>query len=978
MKKSAFLIFFLIPFFGISQQASVLSSGDWYKIAVEETGIYKITYDDLLSYGLDVDNLNPKNLALYGNPAGMLPEPLDAPSYTDLQTMAIQVVGEDDGVFGPDDYILFYGQGPVVWHYDPGTGHFHHQVNYYSRQTFYFLTVGSQPGKRIQQQQSTDLPETGAIKHYDLFLYHEKELVNPGSTGRKWLGEDFKDENPEVFNYNLSNYQIIPGDSYLKVELAANCTDFSNVDIKLNDILLSTVRMPVSGSYPYQFFRNKTDDTLGSFGHDEFDLSFAYDFPNDSAEAWIDYFEMNLKQGKVMAGDQMPFRSVENTGPGEVSTFSLQLEQPEQLKVWNVTDPMNVKQEELNVNAQSVSWKLHTDSLLEFQAFTGNQFYQPVFAGQVENQNLHAMAVPDLIIITHPDFLEQADQLASFHQTEDDLDAAVVTVGQIYNEFSSGSQDVTAIRNFIKYLKNRSDGNKPGYLLLFGDASYDYLDRVENNTNFVPVYETEESSNAVWSFAGDAYYGLNDMSRNDNTKVAVGRLPVTTGQEADELIQKIEDYSSVSALGNWKNEMLFIADDGDNNLHLNQEEYLVDLADTNSPVYNFTKGYFDFYALVQTEEGPRYPEVNALITDKMNDGVFYVNYTGHGSHVQLSNERVLSADDLPGWTNRYNFPLWVTATSDVAHFDNPAYTSLGEKMALLNEAGAIALIGPTRGTFASSNMVYNTAVLTMLTEESRQQELRLGDLVKEQPSGGDNDAKYVLLGDPALKMAFPEFGVNTTEVNGVPVNDYTDTIPPGSFLALRGEIVSKEDSLLQAGFNGTVYLKIYAPPFIRTTLGNQGDPIKNIVVQDSVLAEKSAPVENGKFYFSLYLPSFTPETFGNLKLSWYAQNGVTDANGFYNGLLYGGEPNAIHEDFLSETKIYPVPFSNDLTVELPSSGLNDATIRIYNTLGNTVYKIRTNSASGRMKLNLQSLPQGMYILNLTSKKSSKNFKLIKQ
>ncbi len=180
MKKLAILVFSLIPFLSFSQQNSILSSGNWYKLAVEETGVYKLTYSDLQNYGIDIDNIDPRNLALFGNPSGMLPELLEEPHYTDLQPMAIQVIGEDDGTFNPDDYILFFGQGPVIWEYDADQHRFYHLPNLYTEKTNYFLTVLNEPGKRIQIQQSETLPQTASIDTFDLLISHENEWVNPG------------------------------------------------------------------------------------------------------------------------------------------------------------------------------------------------------------------------------------------------------------------------------------------------------------------------------------------------------------------------------------------------------------------------------------------------------------------------------------------------------------------------------------------------------------------------------------------------------------------------------------------------------------------------------------------------------------------------------------------------------------------------------------------------------------------------------
>ncbi len=979
MKKPALFILFLIPLFAFSQQNSVLSTGNWYKISVDETGIYKITYDDLTGYGIDPGQIDPRNIALYGNPAGMLPEPMDDPYYTDPTPLAIEVIGEDDGSFDPEDYILFYGQSPVIWKYDPETKQFHHEINLYTQQTFYFLTVSDEPGKRIQIQQSETLPHNAIIDTLDLLIWHEKELVNPGKTGKRWLGEWFAEDINRDFDFDLNNYELYPHGHLFFTSLMARTNEKSYFNISINNTAFAPVTMnQVNPQSSYSFYRQSTFDTVFSLSGNSVTVSYNFTPADDEAKGWLDYFEMDIKLKPVFSGGQMCFRSSQNIGPGTVALYQLKTNQPEDLMVWNVTDPLNISNMELNVENNSVWFKIRNDDLLEFCAFNGSTFYSPEFEGQAENQNLHAAQPPDLLIITYPGFLEQANHLAAFHEENDGMSVGTFTTDQIYNEFSSGTQDVMGIRNFVRYLWEKSGETKPAYLLLFGDASYDYLDRVENNTNFVPTYESWESSNIVNSIATDDYYGLKSFENESSPKVAVGRIPVKTTEGANVVLDKIEAYNSPSALGNWKNQTMFIADDGDNNLHLKMADRLTGEADTNSPVFDQTKCYFDFYQLIQTEEGPRYPEVTTTINEKTNEGVFYVNYTGHGGTEQLGAERVLSKDDLDEWNNMNNLPLWVLASGDVAHYDDPENTSIGEAIFLKKDGGAIALIGPDRAVFAHSNMIYNMAILLKFTDQSLQGILRFGDLMIPQPLGNSNDMKFTLLGDPALKIRFPEFNVNTTMLNGIDIEDFSDTIPPGSFLKIKGKITNKDDGSLQTDFNGNVYLKIYAPPTMRSTLGNNGNPVAEVEVQDSVLVEGTATVERGEFEMQVVLPAKYYENFGNLKLSWYAENGVTDANGYYNQLMFGGEPTAIAEgnEFLDHVKVYPTAFSDYLNIELPETG-QSVTYRIYNTVGMEVYSTKSRYSGGVEQIHIPVLSKGMYILNVNIAKGSRNFKIFR-
>jgi len=979
MKKLALIIYLIAPFILLSQQSSVLSTGSWYKLAVENTGVYKISYADLENYGIDIVNIDPRNIAIYSNPSGMLPESLDDPFYTDLQQTAIQVIGENDGIFHPEDYILFFGQSPDIWKYNDESTQYHFDKSYFSKKTCYFLTIGEEPGKRIQIEYSSELEPTNIPLHYDMLIAHESELVNPGKTGRTWLGEDFAESDSLTFILNTEMTTQYGDSNYFNAQFAVNCSEVSNMSLKVNGNLVSTFVLPVTNpNDPYIHYKMRLFEVLIPAGGTNTAITFLYNKPNDSARVWLDFFEIKLKMKKELIGsDQMSFRINEGIALGEITQFTLIHNPAEDLSIWNVTDPLNIKNIELQIESSEASYRLITNSLLEFHAFNGYSYYSPEFSEEVTNQNIHATMSPDLIIITHSNFLEQADLLAQFHEQEDNFSTEVFTVEQIYNEFSTGTQDISAIRNFIRYLRELYE-NKPSHVLLFGDASYDYLDRIENNSNYVPTYVTLESSNAVNSFVTDQYFGLKNLNDYDQMQVAVGRLPVSNPEQANIVVNKIQSYYSNNTFGAWKNEILSIGDDGDNNLHMNQANGIAQIIDTNNPVFNISKIYLDFYDLIQTEEGPRYPEVNTIIEEKMNQGIFYVNYSGHGGREILAHEKILSHDDIENWTNSNNLPLWVLCSGDVAHFDDPEYTSLGESIFLKENGGAIALISSSRATFASSNFQYNSRIIEIFTNAELQDNLRFGDLLMHSQEYM-NDSKYVLLGDPALRIRFPEYNVMTTMLNGINVEEYFDTISPGSALDIQGQITSKDDGALQTGFTGTVYLKVFAPPYIRTTNGNQGTSIMDIMVQDSILTEGMTVVENGEFEILVQLPSYYYEEFGNIKLSWYADNGETDANGYFKELMFGGEPDAIYEEsvLLEQIKVYPTIFSNNLTIETPSQDFHKLRCSLYNTAGLQVYENNLVNISGINTIELPNLNKGMYILRIDLDSGSKHYKLFR-
>jgi hypothetical protein len=614
-------------------QNSVLSEGVWHKLAVTETGVYKIGYSDLLDYGIDPANLNPKFIRIYGNGGNMLPEVNDAFRYEDLVENAIFVSGEDDNAFDPGDFILFFGEEPVSWTLNEPGGFFKHKKSTYSEQTCYFLNFDKGPGKRIEAAEPVAEDPTHIRSTYSARKYYELEEVNLIRSGRRWFGESFQDQLTYTWTFDL-HHMDISSPVILDVALAARSTDASHLSIKINSNPVKLVEVIPVAWNAAQYARFKQDTAAFFPMNNPMIIELEYLKGNDSSLAWLDYFALNYRDSLIMDNNQLLFRDLTSVGTGQVSLFKITGANAD-TKIWNFTDPMNIKSVAGNLSGDLMEFKSKTDSLQEFIAFTGNNFGSPDYVGVVQNQNLRGADPVDYVIVVHDDFMTQAGLLAAFHESIGDLTTLVVTTDQVYNEFSSGIQDISAIRDFLKQMYDESAGEKPQYLLLFGTASFDYKDILGGNTNFVPAWQSSESLNLVSSMCTDDYYGWLDDGEGIEgfMDIGIGRLPVKTGAEATAMVSKIINYASNPAtFGNWKNEVCYTADDGDNNLHLGQAEGLALISSEN---YNVTKNYLDFYTLVQTAEGPRYPEANALINAKINEGVIMINYTGHGSAFEL-------------------------------------------------------------------------------------------------------------------------------------------------------------------------------------------------------------------------------------------------------------------------------------------------------------------------------------------------------
>jgi hypothetical protein len=957
----------------------VLSEGDWYKIAVQQSGIYKITYNDLSGYGMNPSQINPKHIRLFGNGNGMLPEANDAFRYDDLQENAIFVFGENDGVFDPVDYILFYGESPVEWMFNEQEGLFEHQVNYYSDYTYYYITVGQGDGKRIVNQSEPPGNPALTVQMFNDYFAHEEELHNLIGSGKAWYGEIFS--NITSYNFDLNFPGLLTGHPvHLKSSFANRSFVNCSMDIKIDDQPISSVVLTSVNPSSTKYAQKKTDTVLFFVDNPEFSLNFTYNQPNDSAIAWLDFFELNYMSDLNLIDNQLIFRNIESVGSGSVALFEVSGADAS-TRVWNVTDPINISEMTGNITGDIFGFKVATDSLLEFIAFKGLDFESPEFISQVQNQNLHGIDPMDYLIITYPDFEAPAQQLAAFHESNDGLTSFVVTPETIYNEFSSGSQDVTAIRDFVKYLYDKSGGEKPEYLLLFGDGSYDPKDRIENNTNFIPTFQTKESLQRSSSYVIEDYFGYMDVSEGydgiGDPDIGVGRVPVKSLDEALNSVAKIIYYSTNNnTFGSWKNDVCMIADDADANLHLVQADSIAKFLTG----YNVDKLYFDFYERIQNPEGPRYPEVEEKISQKMENGVFLLNYIGHGGDTVWAQEHVLENADIENWNNVDNLPVLVVASTQFNRFDNPEMVTGGELAVLKNDGGVIGTLSTTRLAYAQSNFVVNQRLIEYFLDPDIETK-RLGDLARySKPPGQLTTRNFILLGDPALKISIPDNKIVTESINGVSVSLPLDSIQPGEQITVTGFIADFEGNQLN-NFNGVILIKIFERPYIKTTLGNQPYSYPtDVIVQDSVILVMQSEVINGQFEYTFSLPYDISQDYGKIKLSHYSFNQNQEASGFFSDIVVGGQPNSIHKNSSNVAfEIFPTLVSTNMYI-VNNTDSKCVKAEIIDISGNTnlTFKFNDYPAADKLLMDVSKLSGGFYILKVSTDTLTSEFKFIKK
>ncbi len=883
---------------------SVLASGNWYKISVEQTGMHKLTYEQLQEAGLQ----NPASVRIYGSGAKQLPEAFSQGYIDDLASVPVHMFKGSDGIFGPGDFILFYAQGPVAWSYDMETGFFRHHLHAHARKGYYFLTDSQGPVDTPELLELSEQAPTMEVSSYDYRSYREDETYNLIKSGKTWFGDKFSVNLEEHYPFTLQE-RVAGEPVQIRVAVAARSGVSSTFSVRANNNLLGSVSVSntdlshYTATYAYQ--NNQIFSYLPQ--DDYLTVSLTYNRPDPNSEGWLDAITVNGRSHLRLNGNELAFRDSRSTGAGNITRFSISNVNSETV-IWEVTQPGFPVAIPYNINGSVAEFTIETGQLREFIAFdpTGN-FPVPVYTGEgvgpVENQDLHGFEHPDMVIVTPAPFLEQAERLATFRESEDGLVVAVVLQEQVFNEFSSGTPDVSALRNFMKMFYDRSGGTGPycRYLLLMGDGSYDNRGSKEkpNNPNLLLTYQSDESLSPTRSYVSDDFFGLLDTDEtmyNGLLDIGIGRLPVSDEEEARLMVDKIIGYQAPDKQGDWRNQLCFIGDDEDSNIHMRQADELARYVNVHYPDYNINKIYLDAYPQEERATGDRYPDVNRAINNQMNRGALIVNYTGHGGDKGLGHEQIVTFNDIFSWKNKNKLTLFMTATCEFSRYDeydrsqDQETTSAGEEVLLNPEGGSIALFTTTRLVYSGPNYVLNEKFYEVVfSKDANQQNYRLGDIIiysKNNAGAGINKRNFTLLGDPSMLLTYPQQRVVTDSIDGRELSA-GDTISAFQWVTISGHLETREGMLME-NFNGTVYPLVFDKEKRVETLSNDGGPVYKFSTRNNILYSGKTSAKAGRFSFGFYVPKDINYSFGSGKISYYSNDSLVDAHGSCENFTVGG------------------------------------------------------------------------------------------
>lgn len=878
---------------------SVLATGNWIKIKLKKAGIYKISFDELRNAGIN----NPENLRIFGNGGAMLPFYNSDESIDDLEEIDIQI---------KNNAVFFYAPGPIHWLYDTINKIFIQKQHLYSNYAYYFLTDDYNSGKdnTIKLEQQSLTAATKSITSFNDFAYHEIDSINLLLSGRLWVNELFDYQTEYTFDFNFPN--IIQGSEIrLNSSLLARSPISSSFTINIQNSSFTTTFPAVSYNYIATYAAQKKEFfSTSSNGDSDLLVHIVYNKSTASAKAWLDYITLNVERALKFTGNQMHFQSTQSIEQGAISEFTI-ANAGTDVKIWEITDFSQPKEIQSTYNANTIRFKLATDTLRRFIAFNESNFLSPEFegsdVGKISNQNLHGINQSDMIIVSPPEFLTYARQLKTLHEEKDGLSVHLISTEQIYNEFSSGSKDVSAIRNFMKMLYDRANSSEeiPKYLLLFGDGSFDNRHEFKGNTNFIPTYQSENSLSPTQSFVTDDFFGLLDDTEGGSSglvDIGIGRLPVKNSSEAQTAVDKIKMYLDIQSMGEWRNKICFIADDEDNALHMWQADQLTKIVRYNKPVFNIDKIYLDAYKQESSSLGQRYPDVNKAIDDNISRGVLLINYTGHGGESGLAEERIITVDQINKWVNPYKLFVFMTATCEFSRFDNHKMTTAGEYVFLNKTGGAIALFSTTRLVYASPNFFLNKNFYQYVFEKNPITGKRycLGDimrLTKNASGSGINKRNFTLLGDPALRLSYAQQSISTTSIKNNTTNLETDTLKAFDKITVEG-IVQNGNGQIDNQFTGFVFPSIFDKFKLIKTLNNDGEGIFEYQSQNSKIFKGKASVKEGKFKFSFIVPKDIKYNIDTGKISYYAFNEQSgkDAFGYDKNIFIGSTSNSGYSD----------------------------------------------------------------------------------
>ena len=907
---------------------SVLATGRFYKFYIDTTGVFKIDRDFLRDLGMEVNTINPQNLKIYGNGGAMLPLLNGDNNTFDPQENAIKIIGGEDGSFDADDYILFYGEGTRQFNEESLT-----HINAYDDKSYCFITADGAPGLRVTALQQPDAAASEVIATYDAYQFHEVDEENLLNLGRRWFGERFDVESEQQFVFDFPN-RVASEPVSMRVYVAAISESQTSFSVSLNGLPVSDLNIlainesVLARDASYDSFYDASGNPGIVTAGDQLSVSLNYvNNGNPSSVGYLDFIALGATCRLAGYGEQFGFSNTRAASLSGIGVYQF-ANASEISEVWDVTDKGAVASVVNENNSADFSFKVQLGVERKYVALNTQDFYLPKRESGnalIANQNIKGTIFQqngsfqdiDYLIVTSTALRAQAERLAEHNRTYRGLRVKVLTLDEIYNEFSSGKQDIGAIRNLVRYVyENASSSvNRLKYLCLLGDTSYDYKDRVAGNNNIVPTFNTYYSFSQSQSYMSDDYFGSMDLSEgiiennspagsggSDRLDIAVGRILADTPQLANEVVSKIINYDSRASLGRWHNDFVLVSDDVDLSWEFAELESTIDaLGDQiqeEKPFINVKKIHSDSYQQQSSAGGDRYPDVNEAIVTAIEAGALVMTYLGHGGENTLASEFIFTRENARNLRNNNKLPVIVTVTCEFTRFDNPNRTAAGEELLWNANGGAVGLVATTREISVRLGVSFNRQLASNLFSFGTNEIKSVAENLRETKNQINDDNRRVIffIGDPAMKLAFAEPDIRLTAINDVPLTQQVDTLKALSRIKMSGEVVGLNGQRI-TDYNGELSATVYDKYIARQTLGNDGttDASGNLLILNfkalgAILYRGQASVENGVFDFEFVVPKDVAIPLGTGRVNFYSKRSgvVEDQAGANEQIIVGG------------------------------------------------------------------------------------------
>jgi hypothetical protein len=878
----------------------IFTSGKWVKLEFNNSEVYKVTYNDLKNWGFNPNNIDPRDIHFYAIQGSEL-ELINRskPSNGHAPEIPIQVFGEEDGVFDPADYILIFKESTRTWKWV--NNQFRHVQNKYTDISTGILgcpekgfSQNKYPGLRIANRNFNYDPNSPEIKNFKYLHFHDSNMVNPQKMGTMWLGEKLGNETlKRSFNFNLppsmDSVQIKLGVGGAMIE----GTGSLKVTINGNFYTIPLRRISTSDEACVLIERFYTIVNPGS------NLSVQLELvrPNSQSFAHLDFIEILGDVNSVIPGNRSQTLRLQ---PQWANVGNVRYSIPvtgfaSDYLIWDVSNAYEVRNiQGFQSNSSLLNVSIPADSFVSsISIFQTNSLSSPKKVGDIALKTLIKSTDKKNVYIVPNSF--QSFLNANLLKAED----FTVTIEDIYTYYGGGQADIRAIRNYIRdqHLQNGGLNN----IILVGSTSFDPKNRVKNNTNLIPIYHSNgqqiTSAYCLDDFFGYLMEGQGDpeIGRNSMT-VPVGRIPVRNIEELTGFWNKLKLYGNSKSLGAWRNKLAFVADDIDASWEAEftmESENYVDYLKDNHPTLKVEPIYADAFKQITNGNNEAYPSVTEAIRTAFEKGSLFVNYQGHGGEKGWAQESFLDIPFVKSLRNLNNQPILFTATCEFSRYDDPELQSAGELTMLNPDGGAIALMTTTRKVWVAGNSLINDAFWKQYGFPKPNEPVpTLGQIyqrLKNRPSPNSEDNKFALLGDPSMKLAFPEHVIQVDSVNGIAASEFTDTIKAFSVVRVKGHVNERLKGIL-SGFNGVLEVEVLDKPVTQYTLNNDGkmSPLP-FSVEKSYIFKGSVNVVNGRYEFSFSVPKDIAYNIALGRMLMYAQNGVTDAAGYFKFLIGGSE-----------------------------------------------------------------------------------------